>query len=639
MYGAVGCPLRQSRTVVTGKKADLVCKFLYILSYFIRCTEVGERSDTWTHLDELDPHLDIPGSKSMTTIRENESDSKSLGNAMTDSRKSGSLTSCGTVVHRPLDGSEEEINADRSSASDTVDQTSASDAVCIRKKEDLSSTDAVGQSGDNDVQKSNADPDSCEKCRKLRNTIHFEKKDGHVGKSVFYCCSEWQPATSEGNCTCTLKETGVGGKPKPAVLMRIIDRESAEELATVIECAKSDCGELDGSCDTTEFNGDGSYNEMMKSQESCVQSSPLVGDDKELEVTVALSDDVGECHLSPTDVEETVRVVNVRHVQRVSETLTPTLPVTRFDFENTDIFPKSQDKAGCVFRNAKPSLRGVDGTKEGHDSGMFDPTSPGALSSGSDRQSRCVSHSGSKSELWQDSGNFEANDTRSSFQSSEFGNNQQTSSCSGKPTLSRVPLVGRSDSMFDEYFTDVPEASDNVSKQILRSQKEKGSSPDIVDLDTVVKEGMHPALEEYVGHPDPDQKDTKSAKYDRYPSVEGSLSIFDEYFQEEESDAPKRDSEEMLTSTLNLIQGVSEDYREMQMQMTDCFQFEESTDSSVLDFRHRLNSDSRGSVFSRQNSTLSGGMSRCRLAQNTSLSFVEKLILDSVRCEKLYSQK
>ncbi|CAG5117099.1 unnamed protein product, partial [Candidula unifasciata] len=45
LYGAIGLPLKISRTVVVGKKADVVKRFLYILSYFIRCSEVQENSD------------------------------------------------------------------------------------------------------------------------------------------------------------------------------------------------------------------------------------------------------------------------------------------------------------------------------------------------------------------------------------------------------------------------------------------------------------------------------------------------------------------------------------------------------------------------------------------------------------------
>ena len=40
LYGAVTTPLRITRTIVTGQSAPLVCRLLYLLTYFIRCSEV-----------------------------------------------------------------------------------------------------------------------------------------------------------------------------------------------------------------------------------------------------------------------------------------------------------------------------------------------------------------------------------------------------------------------------------------------------------------------------------------------------------------------------------------------------------------------------------------------------------------------
>ncbi|XP_071508480.1 folliculin-interacting protein 2-like [Diadema antillarum] len=42
IYGTIGLPNRVAKTVVTGKRADVVCRLLYVLSYFIRCSEVHE---------------------------------------------------------------------------------------------------------------------------------------------------------------------------------------------------------------------------------------------------------------------------------------------------------------------------------------------------------------------------------------------------------------------------------------------------------------------------------------------------------------------------------------------------------------------------------------------------------------------
>ena len=42
VYGCIGSPVSLSRTIVVGRRADIVCRFLYILTYFIRCSEVFE---------------------------------------------------------------------------------------------------------------------------------------------------------------------------------------------------------------------------------------------------------------------------------------------------------------------------------------------------------------------------------------------------------------------------------------------------------------------------------------------------------------------------------------------------------------------------------------------------------------------
>ncbi|XP_068134958.1 folliculin-interacting protein 2 isoform X2 [Hyperolius riggenbachi] len=42
LYGALGSPVRMTRTVVVGKRKDLVQRILYILTYFIRCSELQE---------------------------------------------------------------------------------------------------------------------------------------------------------------------------------------------------------------------------------------------------------------------------------------------------------------------------------------------------------------------------------------------------------------------------------------------------------------------------------------------------------------------------------------------------------------------------------------------------------------------
>ncbi|XP_030068572.1 folliculin-interacting protein 1 isoform X2 [Microcaecilia unicolor] len=69
LYGAIGSPVRLSRTVVIGKRQDLVQRILYFLTYFIRCSELQE-----THLLENgeDEAIVMPGTVVTTTLKKGE---------------------------------------------------------------------------------------------------------------------------------------------------------------------------------------------------------------------------------------------------------------------------------------------------------------------------------------------------------------------------------------------------------------------------------------------------------------------------------------------------------------------------------------------------------------------------------------
>ncbi|XP_032874230.1 folliculin-interacting protein 2 isoform X2 [Amblyraja radiata] len=47
LYGAIGSPVRLTRTVVVGKRKELVQRLLYVLSYFIRCSDLQENEMQW----------------------------------------------------------------------------------------------------------------------------------------------------------------------------------------------------------------------------------------------------------------------------------------------------------------------------------------------------------------------------------------------------------------------------------------------------------------------------------------------------------------------------------------------------------------------------------------------------------------
>lgn len=69
LYGSIGSPVRLSRTVVVGRRNELVQRLLYVLTYFIRCSELLE-----THmLDSAeDEAIVMPGSLITTSLRKGE---------------------------------------------------------------------------------------------------------------------------------------------------------------------------------------------------------------------------------------------------------------------------------------------------------------------------------------------------------------------------------------------------------------------------------------------------------------------------------------------------------------------------------------------------------------------------------------
>ncbi|XP_028658484.2 folliculin-interacting protein 2-like isoform X1 [Erpetoichthys calabaricus] len=71
LYGAIGSPVRLTRTVVLGKRRELVQRVLYILTYFIRCSELQEVHLNTSGKAEQDEHVS-PGTNFFTTLEKGE---------------------------------------------------------------------------------------------------------------------------------------------------------------------------------------------------------------------------------------------------------------------------------------------------------------------------------------------------------------------------------------------------------------------------------------------------------------------------------------------------------------------------------------------------------------------------------------
>ncbi|XP_065592309.1 folliculin-interacting protein 2 isoform X3 [Cyrtonyx montezumae] len=71
LYGAIGSPVRLTRTVVVGKRKELVQRLLYVLTYFIRCSELQENQLTWTEAVGEEEQV-LNGSKITTALEKGE---------------------------------------------------------------------------------------------------------------------------------------------------------------------------------------------------------------------------------------------------------------------------------------------------------------------------------------------------------------------------------------------------------------------------------------------------------------------------------------------------------------------------------------------------------------------------------------
>lgn len=71
LYGAIGSPVRLTRTVVVGKQKDLIQRILYVLTYFLRCSELQENQLTWSGARSESGQV-IDGSQIVTALEKGE---------------------------------------------------------------------------------------------------------------------------------------------------------------------------------------------------------------------------------------------------------------------------------------------------------------------------------------------------------------------------------------------------------------------------------------------------------------------------------------------------------------------------------------------------------------------------------------
>ena len=266
LYGSIGFPLKLSRTVVVGKKADLVKKILYILSYFIRCSDVLEATE-WGSLEGYMKMLDF---------------TESSVDAEKTPTPANSYVSLGNL---PVSQSPRSVNDGFTSLNpDSLMGQSSSRTASGGNKFEALNIDSVendcnsNHSGDVGVK---ANP--CTACNANRNSNTTENK---FGKSVFYLDSK--------ACSCdNLTNSGSSTGPNPTESSNLEKGKSCESL---LSKKRSLSLKLD----------------IPNSVESrCENHMPAK--------TVTPDTSLNECRLSVAQIVEDTKVHNVQHVRKSSD--------------------------------------------------------------------------------------------------------------------------------------------------------------------------------------------------------------------------------------------------------------------------------------------------------------------------------
>ncbi|KAM4547290.1 folliculin-interacting protein 1 isoform 1-T1 [Fundulus diaphanus] len=131
LYGAIGSPVRLSRTVVVGRRQDLVQRLLYVLTYFIRCSELLE-----THmLDSAeDEAIVMPGSLITTSLRKGEVEESDYV-LVTVHKPSGDYLSQGAHCQQ-TEAEDSSYRSDNSLQSSTYTDMEVEHSSCEPPKED-----------------------------------------------------------------------------------------------------------------------------------------------------------------------------------------------------------------------------------------------------------------------------------------------------------------------------------------------------------------------------------------------------------------------------------------------------------------------------------------------------------------------
>lgn len=133
LYGSIGSPVRLSRTVVVGRRQELVQRLLYVLTYFIRCSELLE-----THmLDSAeDEAIVMPGSLITTSLRKGEVEESDYVLVTVHKPSGDYLSQSATTQEHQIGPEDSSYRSDNSLQSSTYTDTEMERSVDNTPRED-----------------------------------------------------------------------------------------------------------------------------------------------------------------------------------------------------------------------------------------------------------------------------------------------------------------------------------------------------------------------------------------------------------------------------------------------------------------------------------------------------------------------
>ncbi|XP_039555971.1 folliculin-interacting protein 2 isoform X2 [Passer montanus] len=338
LYGAIGSPVRLTRTVIVGKRKELVQRLLYVLTYFIRCSELQENQLTWSDKAGEGEQV-LNGSKITTALEKGEVEESdyvvvtvkndpALVPPILPPKNDGSKNSTAEGVHEPESTQAVPVSSrEKREAIEKTSQTSETSVDC------LTGSSCKGTADGRKRTVTDTGIISChsEESSKLEDVMDTKKNKNQNERKVekqFCSRSSAVPCPERsGHRSSHLEKVTfqIGSSASPESDLETHRREMEENLkaliknAEVIHCASSstnltvDASQNQGDSCESAFIPISRHNVCHAQIPPCEEKESILNQHMESKGTeVNLINSISSELLLPTDNIETVKLPNMK---------------------------------------------------------------------------------------------------------------------------------------------------------------------------------------------------------------------------------------------------------------------------------------------------------------------------------------